>query len=516
MTRSIGLWLVLVLLWGTERPVQGQEAKNSPDKGKNQADGQAEADLKDDSEKQLSAFASSISTESPLGKRLHDALQGKAGQIVVSGRAAFAEQTLRDKAREEALPAFLEQYFVADGDKYRLRPGKESYRDQVLKASGVYQEDVQKVQSVVAEVVANLAGESETDLLVRRFLSHASAAEMLYVQELRTRLRPDEALVQQRLADTFVANSQGQYVVRAAQRIEAERTLKRVARMQIGKARIHQELREWAQEFAATDDFHKSFKEALADPMYAAFVAFEALDGDPVVIDERLESYFSNLEYQTQDSAQGIVIEPERLADLQVPFNRYRRQRAYAARVVAPLKMFASRIRKGTQPEDGCREMLETDLGLLWVTRLLSQEPETDPETATRALLDQLMIKRGADGKYQVQSESQEQVASYVQGYFSNFRQVRRKSRSLDELAEKLDDQALKQVLQSLAGKFIVSRTIQTAVGRQRFDGLTSWIEARFDRADKGLVIRPGYENEIEGVLQEVENVKKELEKNDF
>lgn len=509
MLRKLGFCLVVGLVAGQAWFTSAQESRGG------QA-GAGETESGDESEKQLLAFANGVSTETPLGQRLQTALQGKAGQIVVSGRVSYVEQTLRDKAREEALPAFLEQYFVADGDKYKLRPGKEPYRDQVLKAAAVYLEDTTKIKAVMTEIAAHLAPQTETDQLVQRFLNHESGAEMLYVQDLRARLRPDEALVQQQLANTFVANSQGQYVVRAAQRSEAERMLKRVARMEVGKTRFHKELKDWAEEFAEIDAFHKRFKEALRDPVYAAFMAIENLDNDQAVIDERLESHFANFEYQTRDSAQGIMIEPDRLADLQLPFDRFLRQRAYAERVATPLKLFSSRIRKGTQPEDAYRQMLETDLGVLLIVRLLNQEPETDPEAATRKLLEQYFVKKGTDGKYQVPTENQDQAASYVQNYFSSFRQIRRKTRNLDELAEKLDDQALKQALQSLAGKFIVSRTIQTAVGRQRFDGLSVWINDRFDRTDKGLVVRTGYENEIEGVLQEVENVKKELEKNDF
>lgn len=454
--------------------------------------------------------------DSAIVARLQQVLRTRAGQVVLQGRAANYENTLRDEARNDALPGYLARHFVKNGGRYVLQPGAEEYRRQLLDATEAFNEDVRKMAPVLQEVADNFIGDAELDRLIIRFLKHEAAPAMLYVQGLHRQLRPDETVVQEQLGTYFVANEQGQFAIRGSGRIEAEQYLRSVRRMERGLKSLRSELQTMAHEFANRDELHQQLKQALQEPLFAAFAAQQVLSGDEdVVISERLEQYFAELDQLAQDMGDGLqIVSDEQRQAVTSLLTDYHRIRTLSEKLRGPLQAFAARVLPGETFRDSWREALTTDALAVRMATDLGGVPE-DPAEAARALLGD-SLQRGEDGKYRVRAEEPEAVGEFVREMLRMYRNVRRKGLDVDELAEHLDDAELRTALASIGGKFVLTQAVEKQLVTQYFDGLGRWVEDHFEHLDDGLVMRDGAENELTAIAEEAAAVEKELGKDDF
>lgn len=515
-----GLLIVLILALGSAGILRLRLVAKEPNA--EPAETGIEAGASDDPNQQLHDEITRLRDRIDAGDsepvaRLKELFDTEPGRLAIQGRVSAVEEALRERARVEAIPKYFRHYFDEDPPgQLTLKSGQDAYRQQVLEATAIFQQDVEAMKPVVAEIARQLAADDEGGRLLQRFLAHEAAPTMLYVEQLRQRLRPDEALLQETLGEWLVPDSQGRFVVRAAQRAQSEQILNHSARMLQGVALLRDELRDWSAEFVESDDLNREVKQMLAEPEHDAYVAVDELDNDEGSVHDRVDQYFDYLENATRDTADGLALEQEVRGEVEQALAQYRREKSLALKLAGPLRILAARIREDGELEGRWREFLLSDVGAAWVARHIGGEGGGEnPEAAVRELVGQWLHDPG-DGRLRIKEEAAEQVSQFVQGAFQNYRQIRRKSRPLDDQVRRIADDELRQAFATLGGKFIVARSIQSAIGRQHFDGYSAWVAERFEETDRGLVLRDGWIDEVQGLIEEIQNIERELKKDDF
>ncbi len=465
-------------------------------------------------EQQLNDFTDRLHDKGLLAE-LKAVLQTPQGQVVLREHASMYEEELRNQARDAAVPDYLNKYFVKGPNGYQVRPDQAAYREQLIKSTKVFNEDVERIATALRELAQKIDDRSEVDRLLKRFMNEDASATMLYVQHLRERLRPDQQIVERLLGELFVRDEAGKYIVRPGRRVEAEHHLKRTQQARKVLKPMRSELTEWASEFSEKDELHKEIKQALGEPLFASFILSELIDDEGGKITQRVEQFFEQMSHIAVDTADGLeVVEDEARGEIAEAIERYRHLERVAKKLSGPLKQFAAQIDDSQELEKGWKQLLSSELVMV---RLGGEYEfaDAEPGEIVRALLAEV-LEEPDEGKLHVSEDRAEEVTEFVRDAFRQYRAVRRQGRTIEELASEMDDKELQQALMSMGGKYAVLYSIRDSLRGARFNGLSLWIEEHFEESDNGLVLREGAEEMVQDFLGRVREVSEELKKDDF
>jgi hypothetical protein len=465
-------------------------------------------------EQQIAAFTKRVAGGDRL-KEFKAALATPAGKVVLRDRISFYEEQLRNESRDDALPSYFEKRFELTDGEYRLRAGQERYREELLSTVSAFNEDVEKIAAALRGVSQEIDGKTEADRLLVRFMNHEAAPAMLYIQELRERLRPDVGLVEKLLGQIFVANEDGKYIVRPGRRSEAAEYLKQVQVIRKSVKPIRAELAEWSKELVAKDDFHRRVKKALGEPLFASFIAAELIGEGGGDISRKIQQFFDELGDIAVDTADGLeIVEAGEREEIERALKKYQQTVRISRKLSKALKSFAAKIDDQSELEKGWRDALSTELAIVRIGGEY-EYADADADAIIRELLGEVLEDKG-DNKKAVAAGRAEEVTRFVREMFRQFRSVRSRARSIDETAENLSDTDLSAALKTMGGKFAVLHSIQQELKAKQVDGFSVWLREHFVDTDNGWALRDGADQMIKEFLAEVSEVNAELKKDDF
>jgi hypothetical protein len=126
------------------------------------------------------------------------------------------------------------------------------------------------------------------------------------------------------------------------------------------------------------------------------------------------------------------------------------------------------------------------------------------------------VLEPAGDGKQRVMEDQRDKVISNMRETLQKLRDVRRKGRQFERLAERIEDEALREILLSSPGKLIAGQSIQRQFLTEQFDGLGFWIEQHFDRNNDGkLTAKASAGDAISVALEDAKKISANL-KSDF
>lgn len=452
--------------------------------------------------------------ESPLLDRLKQELETPAGQVVFRDRIASIEDHLRDEARGNAVEQFFEERFVESGERVSLREEHADFRKKFLQRASWFNEDLDQMRPTLLEVANQMQQSSELEKLLARFLNHEAAPVMLYVEQLRHRLRPGTETIEMLLGRAFVKNEEGEYIVRPSRREDADRFLQRGNRVLRIQPTLHRELALFGKDFAEKDQLDRATKAAMGDPLFAMLIGAEVSDEEELSPTQLIDRLFDHLEGVTVDTSQGLSISQDERPEIEEILERYERTKVTAERLRTPLRDFADQIKSGEPLEDGWKKLLVTDVAMVELAKD-SDVSFTDSANAVKQLLGEVLAK-GEDGKYRVAHEDPEEVAGFVREMFRAYRKVNRRLRFLEDVRPRLNDLELRNAFGTPGGKFVFAQAVQSEIAGREFEGVQIWIEEHFDTSSERYVLREGAQQEIEEMLRDMAEVRKELSKDDF
>ena len=450
-------------------------------------------------------------------KKFIELMKTPTGQIVMADRAALQAQNASSEQDEVSQwQQFVADHFNTTGAMLMVNADFQAECDAYVSAVNDAEADVNLIGPVLKEIAENLDVSTEPAQILQRFLNHEGAPAFVYINELRSRLHPRIEDLSEVFSELLVRNNDDRFVIRPARRSAVEDQLKNIERFQPMLKRFEEELAAWSKDLANPDERHGSLKAMLADPKVAVFLASRNLTEDDEPNDEHFDDYFYMLEEATNDAPAGLILNPEseQLNEIEAELTRFNAIQQERSVLEQPLKELVDRLDESDDLHVRLKKYLSTDLALMIVVREMDYSPIT-ADDATREWLGQIVTK-GDDDKYTITSESPEDLKSQCEDFFREFRDVRRRGRTIDEFASKLADKKMTSAMKTLTGKLILDDLVERSARRPDVDGMQLWFDAHFEEAAEGLKLFDWAGDEINGILEEAAALEEQLSKTDF
>jgi hypothetical protein len=280
--------------------------------------------------------------------------------------------------------------------------------------------------------------------------------------------------------------------------------------------RFEEELAAWSNDLTNPDQRHGDLKAMLADPNFAVYLASRNLSEDDEPNDEHFDETFFWLEGATKDAPAGLIltVESDELAEIDAEIARFTAIQKNRSVLEEPLRELVDRLEDSDDLHRQLKGFLKTDLALMILAREMDYSPVSAGEAAREWLA--YLVTLDDMGKYRVTIENPDELVSESEDYFQQFREVRRRGRTLDEFAAKLSDMELKTAIQTLAGKLILAELVERSAMRPDVDGLQLWFDAHFEETAEGLRLSDGASGEVDAIIEEAAQLEEQLSKTDF
>lgn len=466
----------------------------------------------------LEEFASRIVVKEnePLRKFVA-LLRTPAGQVLMADRAAIQAQNAAPEGDSATQwERFVARHFRKQDGKWSVAPEQAEVIDRYVRETEAATADLSPIGLVLTEIAGELDEKHALTPVLKRFLTHEAAPAFLHQQELRLRLHPGIDNILDGVDQTLVRTRTGAYVIRPARQTQVERRLKTIDEVYPVLARYQEELAAWSRDLVKTDDLHRRFSSLLADPLFAKYWIAGHVSDEAPLKDESVEEIFNLLEDATSDTAEGLKfdIETDAFKALEESAQRYDAIVKYREALETPLHELAGKIDRADPLQAKLSKLLGTEFVFMLVARKMDYLPVT-ADAAAREWMAQFVTKN-PQGKYEITTESPDDLKGRAEEFFRQARDVRRRGRVVDEFAAEVENSALQRAMTSLVGKLELARLAEVTAERPEVDGLQLWFGEHFTESPDGLALNEGAEGSIDELLQEAAEIEKELQKADF
>ena len=477
----------------------------------------------DDLDGRLDAFAKQIDPGAdPTVARFQKAAATRPGKIVLRDRLEKSAEQLRSLSERDAIPEYFRTRFEEVGGMYRLRAGQEEFRRQIVDDYKISKADIERIRPLLQEVADNLVDTPEINAKLKKYLSHPSTADALYLKDLRQRSRPDIYVLLKKLGQLFAQTEDGKFYIPDAQQDLAEKFCRVGSALLEVTKDVSTQLAAGAEKLAAIDDLHQRMKKAAPDPLFASVLLKKSLDNadindiDPAIQKLRgaSEELARKLPEVFEETPKGKVLAEKAYEGVTKALDNYDQARVRVGLLREPGRQLASRIREGDPRGDTFRKMLQSDAVLVLLDIDVGGE-EADPVKYVAARIRKALTK-GPDGKYRVNPEVADEASGEIKDPERAAAKEDRGLKVVSMWGEKIEDKELREIFTSRYGKFEVERTMKEALSVRTYDGLKAWTEKHFDKSDKGFTLKASSKGEIESILAEVDRLEKESKKNDL
>ena len=462
-------------------------------------------------EESIQDFASRLQVSGKLLEEFKASLSTKPGKIVLKDRAAWTAEEMRDEAEAQAVENFVAIHF--DGDS-ALTPKDSAWRDQLIRTQRIIETDLVALKPVLEEVREKIRGKTDAEKLFQRFLSKEESVVLVYMEGVREILRPGVDAVAERLGEIFVRNTDDHFEIPEGSR-NAEWIRKQGLLVREAHPMIHEELAVLLPDIAEVDEFAKNFKKLATEPAFAMAIACRAAeDEDHPPAHEVVNRVFRALEEVMIDRPDGLHFVDDERGEIGEFLERYAQIKAGAEAIGDTLTEFASQI----EPKDDLHrdwiELFEAEEGHI-LFAFHTEIGVATPEEAVRELLSEGM-RENDDGWLEVRPDREETLNDHLQELLAATRELRRKGRTFDSIADKINDEALAEAFRMMSGKLAIVDSIRRGLEKTDYDGFDQWIEDHFVESEDGeLTLRADAVEMIEEMLEETGEIEKQL-KSDF
>lgn len=462
--------------------------------------------------KTAAEFAGKLNVSGDMLERFHASLATQPGQIVLRDRAMHMAEHMREELRDNAFEEYVANRFEESGDGLVLKKDEQNWREQLLRSYANVQSDLEALEPKFGEIRERLAGESDAEKLMARFLEKDEAAVVIYMMTLREHIRPGVDVIAEQLGGMFTPNAESNFEIVESRESEWLKLNGRVV-TEVQDA-VHEEMAAMLEDFAEIDEFHQRFKEAAKSPLFSILLTLEIGEIDPEYpripdTDDVVNDLFGKIEEATEDRAEGLVFNNEGREGVGKFLERFELLLQRRERMGPVLTAFGERIEPKDELHREIADFFKSDVGHMFFV-FHSEIGSADPAEFVEVALSEVLHEE--DGKLRVRDEAQEEITWQMQEFFEVSRELRRRGRKFDALAEKVQDEPLAQVLASAPGQFLISFTVHHDLEKRQFDGFGRWVEEHFDAAEDGkLTLKADAIEAIEEMLIETQEIEAQL-----
>jgi predicted proteasome-type protease len=229
--------------------------------------------------------------------------------------------------------------------------------------------EMDRIRPVIREVADNLADSPEINAKLKRYLSHPSIVEKLYLGDLRQKSRPDIYVILKKLGEVLTQGEDGRFFIPEARQETADK-FTRLGRALIDTtASMSTQLSATSESLVLIDDLHRRLKTAASDPLFSMVLVKNAFDNadphdlDPVIgkLKEHAEELARKLPEVFEQTPKGKVLVEKAYAGVTKALDTYDRAKSKVGMLRTPGKQLAARLREGDERLELFRKMLQSD-----------------------------------------------------------------------------------------------------------------------------------------------------------
>lgn len=417
-------------------------------------------------------------SEDPLQQRLVNALDEPAGQRMLG--KAFGEKLSEQTDPEALLESVLARLFDRTQSTPEWVSDDEELMQRFLLVGQQSGEDLARVTMACEDIAAELSGDDETTRLLRRFLLEEAGPAMLYAKELQAQMRPGTAMFEDIFGQFIEKLPEGNYRIREDARDEVavlnglrEQALKRTSR-------LADAFRVWGEDLVPQDELHERAAEVTADPRFAAMFAAEPVFQHRDLSRLQPTRMMEQIDSISIDTADGLVIDPEAWDHIEEHMQQYAQIIERWGELAPALRDFQDRLDDSDAWTSGLKQWMDTDIAVVAIA-LTTKEAQRSPKDVILAMLGEA-LERTEDG-WRVRSSADEQMAltEELQNAFREFRQSRRRSAPVREIAAELENSELANAITSVGGLMLFRDLMQQEQGQALVSVMNAWREDFFD-----------------------------------
>jgi hypothetical protein len=463
----------------------------------------------------IEAFSRELAGEDELTLRFRDMAESSTGQVVIRDRIGKEEQRLRREGQRNLPGKYIQTYFVEREGKYHLKPGREAFGKNLAEEEAAYRSDLERIRPGIARVAGRLEGSGKLHEELIRFLTHEFGPDHLYTVSVLPRLRPGRREFERVYGRLLVRGPGGEYSVPEGRISQARQQLRQSRTKSEALKSVREDLRRLSREIAGVDELHLRLKEASMDRLFAGILVENKLKNrNPQVMVKAAEGFYGEMLKSFRETGDGLVLRDGPRKKIVRIFQKYDRIKKLLPSLRIAARDFIARVRSGDEVHDTIRELLSTEISLMFVADRL-RNLSTDVAEALQAMWRSI-LEETPGGGLRIKKGAERQVQRVVRTAFRRFRGDAGSRKKFDRFAGQVSDGELGAVHRSFTGRYAVNQVMARLFEKMEFDGFAAWKKRCFRVTEAGLEIRDDARADLEKMIAERAAIEKEGEKDDF
>lgn len=465
---------------------------------------------------ELNSIAINLDLDDPTTKRFGQLLDDTSGKLAIAGYLNSLSGKSREAARAEAIPRFVDHYFVADGDGQLTTQAEHAEKiERWIKRSQRLSEHRQYVQEVADDYATRMDTSSEAGGLFKRVLQDPQLpVALLLFDSGQGGGDIVSRYIGEALGRILVDLGNHRFTIVESRRAEVEKQVQRFELADQISQKLARHLPSLASEYATDDEKHERLVEYLRNPMTANVVAIHLSKENPANAGAAVSELHRHFEETSRDTPTGLKIgRDEAWEQLDEIFAHVDR----ASNMLPRVKDRLAEICDGMETDDPLSERFVAQMKKTPLAVLIAAEiPYADGGMGAqlRAQLSEVLTE--IDGKMAVKEQREEELANKSRQLLQACRQIRRFMIEVDDLMERIGDRQLVDRLGD-QGRYIMLDEIRRFTEMYRPEPVELMRQDLLAQVDSGqLRVREERRELVRQLVEQSEQVRAEANKDDF
>lgn len=463
------------------------------------------------------AFAESLRGDDELTELLKQALATEQGALVLRDRAGHYQTMAREDARANAIPRFFEETFEYDpaGDELVLADDNDPFRQQFLASAETLNKEIEEIKNAMSERADQMSVKSDLDKLLHRFLTHESAPIIFYARQIRPRMGAGMQSLERVFASQLARRADGRFEIRPDAKARLEERIRVYDERAKFVVRLQKDFADFAEDIAPTDDLHRRIKAAFSDPIGGTQMGLTILDREenPRQYAMRIISQYDGAFKEGPD---GLILREGIDENIKRVVTGLERMVGSGESIRSPLKQFVDRISDHDELHVRLKEVMSSDITLARTAAQVQYIP-SNIQAAVKMYFASFLVEND-EGELHVSTDNvtEEQIVGLVSSILREARIAKRNGREATAWTMLVQDETLRTAMLTPGGKVAIGDALQAQLSRDVPDGFDRWVKDHFESDEDGYRIRPEHRDAMQKVVQQIQEVTRELENADF
>jgi len=418
---------------------------------------------------------------------------------------------LRAQMLKQAFDNYIRSLFLVKNGRFTPMPDQQDFSGTLKRNLERYESDLRRLRPLLNQISRDLPDQPPFSGRLKQVLQREGAAESVYVAFVMPLVYPHP--LPEQIASLFTMGDDGRYVLAADKRQQAGQLMEKARPAIEAYEKIWQNNRAVASQIAASDKLHKRFKQALAEPTFAATVVLEQLRNNPSVNLKKLVDQVDQAIHGNFETRQGLFyLQPGTdRQKLHRTLDRYELVRDRLGPTRYQLRSFTAQLRSDDPALNLWRRYLASEVTVL----ALGQKQDAPRADAVQVFLQNTRLGRALNqapkDRWRVNPYKRAD-AQLMTGRLEQLIADHVALRSTwDQFIAGLDDDSIAALFRDPLTRYSFTATLSRQIDRNPPDVFQYWVGRYFEQTASGYQLLPQSETELQALLARAGQLQDQL-----